>query len=556
MLKEIQIENFAVIESEQVEFHRGLNVITGQTGAGKSILIQAIELILGAKAKPHAVREGHDFLEINALFDLAKLSSSEREGLPDIVTGDELAISRSVKKSGGGRIYINGKLSSLAVLESVTAPLVDLCGQSQYVKLTDPDYHLNLIDDYAANHTLLDEYRRRYTVWQSRLYEFERAKRECDKAGNRIIEIERALNELNEIDLKIDLRADLEGEITSLTVAEKLISSTHLADEILNSDNGIFFLLKKIGSLLKPAFDLAEKGSGSYNLLRESYFSANNELSDFSLALSQLASEVELNEERLEQCREVLTKLARLERRYRSTDKELIELKSQLETELSFLQSTLDLASLERSVLEVQTEVSKLAHELKIKREEAGKKLSEVVAEELLELNMPAVRLDLSIESRELNQSGGDKLELLFSGNKGHALKPLRQIASGGELSRIMLVLKNVLSSRSGINVLVFDEVDVGVSGSVARSVGVKLAKLAESSQVICITHLPQVASLADNHLYVEKHGGDTVSNSVVSSSVTILEGEAKIEEIARMLAGFEVTAAARESAKELLNLV
>lgn len=546
MLVELQISNFAIIDHQTVTFDKGLNVISGETGAGKSIILNALELILGARPKQHSVREGSEALEVQALFDLTSLDTKSRDELPDIARGDELAIVRSIAQSGKGRVYINGKLATVTLLEELSSKLINICGQSHHVRLLDPRFHLELVDEHAGNDELLARYRDAFVRWRESedlLQNFERKVREGEA---RRAMLEELVGELTEAGLKAGLREELESRVKKLSNAERLMQGVSRVVESFTDESGIFSSMTSVMSELADLsrFDDSLKKTG------ELFHSAFTELKEFHGDLQSYLHSMELDEEELEALREKLAEVARLERKYRTNTEGLLELLESSKNELSQLGDVINIEQVRKRVDAEYQQVLELGTALSTSRREAGEQLGTQVKRELRELNMKDVSLSLALTGCSPTSMGLDKGELLLSSNKGQALKPLRQIASGGELSRITLVLKKILRDRSGVNVLVFDEVDTGVSGQVARAVGLKLKELAKDSQVICITHLPQVASLADQHLKVEKR----VENERTRSLITTLSDEQRVEEVARMLAGYKITEAARESARELLG--
>jgi DNA repair protein RecN (Recombination protein N) len=542
MLQELQVVNFALIQEQKVLFHPGLNVITGQTGAGKSILLQSLELLMGGKPRIHSIREEEDSLEINALFSLESLNNDDKKDLPEFFNKNEILVTRSVSRKGGSRVYINGKLSTLNILEEIVKKLVDVCGQSHYVRLTNPRYHLSLVDAFAKNEEILARYKNIYLQW----CEYEQLLKELNIAKqnreSRLEELILVNEELNSVELGENRREILSKEIEKLTNIESLMASSQRINVLLDGENGIYQQLRALRIELSSL-------SGTYNVVLDTISSTLEEL---EINFQREASIVDLAPEKLEKKREELATVARLQRKFKTDDIGLLKLAESVKQELEKLKVEPDIATVEQQRKKLSANLQEIAKQLTLSRIQAGQKLSLRVATELTELDMKDVKLSLQLDTKEFGINGKDKAELLFSSNRGAKLLPLSQIASGGELSRITLVLKDILQSKSGVNVLVFDEVDTGVSGSVARAVGERLKSLASCSQVLCITHLPQVASLADHHLLVEKRVLGVSDKTV--SEVRALSSNERIDEIARMLAGFEVTNAARESARELLN--
>lgn len=545
MLVELKIANFAIIEEQSVLFGPGLNVLSGETGAGKSIILSALELILGGRPRPHAVRHGADALEVEALFDLTRVNERTVAELPDCAQGEELSIVRTVGANGRGRVYINGRIGTVALLEEVVSRLVNICGQSQHVRLLDPAYHLTLLDSFADNEALLLDYTKRYAEYRTiadRLHS-----READQRRLRLRreELSQTVKELTAIELVEGMRQSLEERVSRLGNAERLLAGVQTAEQVLTDDQGV------LASLRSATHQLSELGrlDGALGSIGEQLTTAQLMIREAVRDLDAYAASLDVDEQQLERLRDQLAEVARLERKYRTNDAGLVTLLREVSDELTKLEDEEDTEALQEKLHYAFIAADQIATALSQRRTAAGKELSATIERELAEVNMKGARLVVDYATLpELASTGRERAEFLLSSNKGEALRPLRQIASGGELSRILLVCKKVLRDRSGVNVLVFDEVDTGISGGVARAVGLKLKALARDSQVICITHLPQVASLADTHLLVTK-----IQDERARSVVRVLSEEERVTEIARMLAGAEITRAARESARELL---
>ena len=547
MLTELQIRNFAIIEEQSVEFGSGLNVITGETGSGKSIILGALEFILGARTKAHAVRAGAESLEVEAHFDLRELSDDIRAVLPEIAQCDELAILRSLNTNGRSRVTINGRLGTVALLEEIASRLINICGQNQHIKLLEGDYQLDLLDSFAANKEVRDRYGKLFVQASEAARLLKQARSDSERSIMRRAELEFVVEELGKIEPRAGMRAQLEAEVRKQSNGEKICAALAQISSQLADDSGPISRLKSIARQMHEVakLDLALEAQ------QNSIDRALEELLECEGDLVRHARQVNLDDQGLEALRQRLAEIARVERKYRIDDAGLEALLAAAQLELSQLSDPLHLEKLNSQALSTREAAIACATELSISRGTAARALAREVQNELAELAMAGVRLKVEITPQEMSAHGCDRVEFTIATNKGEPFKPLKLIASGGELARIMLVLKKVLRERSGVNVVVFDEVDTGVSGAVARAVGMKLRALAEQSQVICVTHLPQVASLASVHLLVGKEVGKrTVSR------VRILSQKERVDEIARMLSGSEVTAAARASARELLEVV
>lgn len=545
MLSELRISNFAIIEEQRVQFGPGLNVISGQTGSGKSVLLNALELILGARPRAQLIRHGADHLEIEGAFNLSDLSPALVESLPDIARGDELVLSRSINQSGKGKVYINGRLGTVALLQEISRKLINICGQGQHINLLDPKFHLDLIDEYAGNAELRSEYAEVYSRYRVALKDFEQFESRRDAIEARSTVLRETFEELNAAKLYAGIREDLDAQTKKLEGAERLIEGVQAVLPSFSSEEGVLSLLSRLITSLN---ELSRFDSQIKEFVNQAN-SARVLLQELEIDLARYSNDLSLDDEKLALLRDKLAEVARLERKYRANDTGLLEIQQSAGAELDRIADLGNISDIKERLDENRAALERIAAMLSESRLKAGSTLAHVVEKDLGTLSMPEAKLKIEIEEGEFAPDGKDRVEFFISTNKGELFKPLAQIASGGELSRIMLVLKKNLRDRSGVNVLVFDEVDSGVSGSVARAVGQKLKELSKFSQVICITHLAQIASLAERHILVDK-----IVKDRTFSIIKVIEGEEKVDEIARMLAGYEITRASRESAKELLT--
>lgn len=544
MLSELTISNLAIVDRQSISFDRGFNVISGETGAGKSIILNALEFILGGKLSPTAIRTGSSQLEVQALFDLTGISESIRSELPDIVDGDELAVSRTLPREGRGKILINGRLATVSLLEEVVRKLVNICSQHHHTRLLDSKFHMDLLDGFGGMEIEVESMKDAYREWQRAQTSLSAARQASGKEAERREELEEIVRDLSEVGIKEGLRNELEGEIRKLSSYERLLQLGQQAVAAISGDEGAISAVKTLGPIIHEMSRL----DPAFVTISEGFEAVKSALAELESDVDRYVSLLDLSDERLEQLRSKLSLLARLERKYRLTDRELaVKLEDSRRELLAFALSE-DLSTLEREVAERLAKAEHLARELRKKRLKFAKELAAVVNRDLLEVNMTDARLTVDVEQDQLSVSGIDRVQFLMSTNKGEPAKSLADIASGGELSRVTLVLKKALRERSGVNVLIFDEVDTGVSGGVARSVGKMLKDLSRDSQVICITHLPQVASLSDRHFLVRKEVGDRTITVVKE-----LSAPEKVDEIARMLAGYRVTDTSRASARELI---
>lgn len=568
MLRELHIRNYAIIEEQVVSFGEGLNVITGETGAGKSIVLDALQLLFGGRASADSIRDGADELEISATFTVP---AARVELLPDIARSEELSVARTFARSGRGKVYINGKLATVSLLEEVMRLLVDLCGQSAQVRLLEPKFHLELIDLYrhqgdgarrekgcksldsqsvesisgSIQDELLTVYRQVFERWREAQAQLQAARNESSFQESRQLELEDAVAEIEAVSPAKGLRQELEQQVQRLGAVEKISSLITSVAERLESEDGVIDQLKQAAGELNTLLKFDSEASPLIKVLSD----AQNSVAEFSFGLERYARGIVGDDEKLEALRERLSLLARLERKYRESDEGLEALLERFKAELSAISRRKDLKGLESEERALHGELINLGAKLSKARREAGDHFAKAICKELQEVGMGGATLSLKLEQIEPSATGMDRVEILFSANKGEPMRQLKTVASGGELSRLLLVMKKALRDRSGVNVLVFDEVDTGISGAVARAVGLKLRGLAEYSQVICVTHLPQVASLASHHFVARKF-----AKGRTTSLIAEVVREEQVEEIARMLSGAKVTESSRQSARELME--
>ena len=547
MLTELTISNFAIIERQSIAFHQGFNVISGETGAGKSIILNALEFILGGKGSPALIRTGAESLEVQALFDLTVLPDDVRRELPEIVgEGDELVVSRLLPREGRGKVLINGRLGTVALLEEIVRKLVNICSQHHQTRLLDARYHLDLLDGFCDRPELLARMRDAHRVWAEKRAELLRIKEAFEQGAARRVDLEHTGAELGGLpNLKPGRRKELEAEIKRIGNFERLLELGQKLSDLLSGEEGMSVRLKEVSGTMAEM----QRLDPTISRIQGEFEAAKRSLLDSEIAVARYVDSLDVDASTLEALREELSELARLERKYRLDDTGLCDLKGKVARELNTLSGGDGFLNLEREVAKLLEAATDVGKELRKVRKKGADELCKSVSVDLRELNMRDASLQVRFGESEPSPMGIDKLEFLISTNKGEPHGSLVQIASGGELSRVMLVLKKILRERSGVNVLIFDEVDAGVSGGVARSVGRMLKEISKCSQVVCITHLPQVASLSDRHFLVNKEVGERAVTVVRE-----LTSEEKVDEIARMLAGYKITDASRASAIELIT--
>ena len=568
MLRELHIRDFAIIDEVTVSFEPGLNVITGETGAGKSILIDAMSAILGARAQPEWLRAGAEKALVEGIFELegdvlARVNSFlRREGLDE--EGNVLILSRELRASGRSIARINGRAVTAGLLAELGAMLVDIHGQGDHLFLLKPRAQLALLDRYAHLEELraavAEEVARLRAVRRElshlRTHERELAQR-ADLLAYQVQEIRNAHLEEGEDEL-------LEAERRRLAHAEQLIEGVEATILALEGEVGsVPGAIDILGEVSARLAHLSHLDSDLEGLSAQAENIAE-QINDLLRELTHYRDQVEFNPQRLEEVEERLALIRNLKRKYGNTIAEIIAYAEQAEAELATIEGADErIEALAAEEAHLLNRLGELVATLSQKRREAADRLAAAVREELQELRMPHTQFEVALHWEEdpdgvpvqgrrlaFDSSGVDRVEFLVSANPGEPLRPLARVASGGETARLMLALKVVLSHADPVPVLIFDEIDVGIGGRLGGVVGRKLRQLAQGHQVLCVTHLPQLAAYGDRHLHVSKHlhKGRTVVR------VRALEGDARVQELAAMLGA--PTETGLESARELLRAV
>ncbi|MBP9112222.1 MAG: DNA repair protein RecN [Polyangiaceae bacterium] len=561
MLLRISIQNFVLIESLDLELEHGFSVLTGETGAGKSILVDALSLVLGARAQPEVVRSGAKFAEVEALFDLkayATLAGELRERGFLAEEDTELVLRRTVGE-GKSRAFINGRLATVTELSGIARSLCDIASQHESVALTDPAVHLAFLDAFGKLDAKREELGRYVDDLHNVRKELETlsALEKIAREKEDLLLFER--RELDELDPVEGEEVDLRNERGRLRHAEKLMEVAQRASlRLYEGENSLCDELGRISSDLEGL----EAIDGSLGRLALAVENARAELTDTGRALSRYAETIEANPGRLDEVEDRLSRIEKSLRRHGPTTKELVAFRAQIEADLAKLANS----GQEREALlgksaELVRLVGSLAKSLSRKRRDSAERLADAIGKELAQLGMgrarvvvdvssqPTTGLSLDLEGLRLSRSGIDRVEFLIAPNPGEDPKPLRKIASGGELSRALLAIKKVLAENAPAGLYVFDEVDSGVGGAIAEVIGHSIGDVAKHRQVLCITHLPQIAALAEHHYLVEKH--ETAGRT--QTSVRKLSKSERIDELARMLGGVRVGEASKRAAKEML---
>ncbi len=550
MLRYIAIENFALINRLELEFEAGLNLISGETGSGKSILVDAVSLLVGARASQEMIRQGFETARVEGLFLCAhdpRVGQRLAElGIPD--AGGELSVRREVSLTGANRIYINDRLVTLGTLASLGGLLVEIHGQHSQQQLLSPSSHLEFLDLYAEAEPL----RRAVAVAFARMQE---ARRELEAIRNteqerlqRLDLLRFQLQDIDRLGLTPGLDRELEAERSLLATAERrLQAAAELFQALYEAEEAVLPRLDRLLRRTEELTRLDARCEDWISRLQEGRFA----LEEVALQARDYLARVEFDPRRLEQIEERLDEIAKARRKYGATVDDILHCREQIALELERLDSRgQEAGRLESELVELESAYRQAAGDLSARRREAASRLAAAVERELAELAMQQTVFRVELTPAVVPaETGLETAEFLISANPGEEPRPLARIASGGELSRIMLALKTVVKGGTGPRTLVFDEVDSGIGGRAANSLGQKLGAVARRRQVFCVTHLPQLAAFAHQHFRVDKQVRDGRTEVVVQR----LDEAGRIEELARMLAGDRVSDTTLQQARELL---
>ncbi len=548
MLRDLRIQSFALIDALEVAFEPGLNVITGETGAGKTILMSALELAAGGKAATDVIRTGEDEATIEAVFGLEDAARAML-GEAGIEAADEaLLVKRTISRSGRNRLHLNGSLGTVAVLEAVGERLLRIYGQNEHTTLRQAETHLGLLDAFAEHPKLVARASETYAAFHALEERLRHLAQGKDEARARAEWLRFQAQEIQEASLQANEDESLAQERKILGSAEKLAEGAHFGEELLYAgENAATAALKKVAQRLRE-LAATDPRLGEIGKLADDGAALAEEA---GWRLREYAEGVNVDPDRLADIEERLVKIDRLKKKHGGTIEAILAAGAAAERELA----DLDMGSegfekLEAERVAAEKSALAAANDLSRSRRAAAKKLEARLDAELAELGMKDARIEVRFEEKPLGPDGVDAVELYFSANAGEDVRALRRVASGGELSRIMLALKSVALADSDAPTVIFDEVDSGIGGAIAEVVGKKLAAIARERQVLCITHLPQIAAFADHHFAVEK----TTTKGRTRSITRQLSEKERAEELARMLGGVEISAEARRHADQLLT--
>ena len=552
MLQTLSIKQFAIIDELEIHFSDGLTVLSGETGSGKSIIIDAIGQLIGMRASSDYVRHGEKKAVIEGIFDIdeSKDAISILENLSIDVDEDFLLVKREIFSSGKSICRINNQTVTLQDLRKVMQELLDIHGQHETQSLLKQKYHLKLLDDYAEDQysNLLHQYQDVFSKYKDKRKELEELESADQELLQRLDLMKFQFEELTEASLKEDEVEQLETDIKRIQNSEKLSLALNSAHQVLTDENAIPDRLYELSNHLQSINDIVPK---KYEKLKEDVDQFYYILEDAKHEIYDEMANTEFDEQILNDLESRMNLLNNLKRKYGKDISELIAYQGKLEEEINkienYEQST---SQLREEISQLYKEVFEVGKELSKERRRVARELRDHIVSEIQNLQMKDANLEISFKPLdEPNQEGIEFVEFLISPNKGEPLKSLNKIASGGELSRIMLALKSIFVKSRGQTAILFDEVDSGVSGQAAQKMAEKMRDIAEYIQVICISHLPQVASMSDHHLLISKASNDDRTTTQVKE---LLEDD-RIDEVARMISGASVTELTRENAKEMI---
>ncbi|WP_077618737.1 DNA repair protein RecN [Bacillus sinesaloumensis] len=556
MLAELTIKNFAIIEALSVSLEKGLTVLTGETGAGKSIIIDAVHLLVGGRGSAEFVRYGEERAEIEGLFLIDSEShpcyaKAEEFGIE--ISDGMIVLRRDISKSGKSVCRINGKLVTISILREFGRTLIDIHGQHEHQDLMNQEQHIHMLDQYGGNSIkqALQEYQQIYKTYlqvKQRLKSFNENEQEM---VHRLDLIQFQLNEIGKAELKPNEDVELTEERRKISNYEKIFKSLQNSYNALVGDQKGLDWIGLAMNHAEDVMDLDKELEKIHETISNSFYL----LEEISYKIRTQLDELEYDPARLDFIESRLNEITQLKRKYGQSVEEILEYAAKIEDELDTIQNREQHIDKLRDELDSVLEDVKLeAENISALRKKLAKELIKRITQELKDLYMEKAKFDINFfqdSTIKLTPNGKDDIEFYISTNPGEPLKPLAKIASGGELSRIMLAIKSIFSKHQGVTSIIFDEVDTGVSGRVAQSIAEKIYGVSVGSQVLCISHLPQVAAMADSHLFIAK---ETVQGRT-TTSVTKLDEAEKIKEISRMISGVEITELTKEHAKELLKM-
>ncbi len=554
MLKTLSVTNFALIENVNVEFDEGLNILTGETGAGKSILIDALGVVLGSRASAQYIRNGCEDLKVEAVF-LIDSDDKVNKILTELEIDNQdetLVITRKITRNGKNSIVVNGSHLTLNTLKKIGNALIDIHGQNENLALLKEDSPYRLIDDLSDEIRIaLTDYQKLYKLWIAQKKALVEKQKSDVENEQRLDMLRWQENEISEANLQIGEDEELENEIRRLSNAEKIAQNVEEACILLDNDDN-FNTFTALAKISKNLDDVARYDN--------SLDSARKMLEEATIILHEVYGEIrnygdqfEYNPGKIDELQDRLSVINRLKKKYGATIEEIFSRYEKIKSELSSIENfDSDVEAIQQRIIKVEAQAEKRADTLTKARKKSAKNLSAAIEKELRQLGMKKAQFIINVDATDtLTLNGSDEVDILFSANAGEEVQSLSKVASGGELSRVALAIKAINAGRDdSAATMVFDEIDTGLGGVTANAVAECIAKVAKYKQVLCITHLPQIASMADIHISIDKQ----VNNERTVTEVSRLSEFDRLKEIARMASGVDATPASMENAREMIN--
>ena len=546
MLRSLHLRDFVIVDQNQIDFDAGFTVFSGETGAGKSILIDALSLVLGGRGDSSVIRQGAERTEIIATFS-SNLAISAWLSEHDLEQEDDLILRRLIDQQGRSRAYINGIPCTISQLRDLGSQLIDIHGQHAHQSLLNPQSQYSILDTQGQQTHLSHQVQKSWQAWQQAQQAYDEAQHSAQTHHQELELLEWQIQQLQDLNLKAGDWELLSQEHLRLAHAQSLLDSAGHALHVLESDAGALSQLNTALHQLQSVLSHDPSLQNIYQIVESAQIACSESVSD----LNSYLSDVELDPERLEHIDQQMAAAFNLARKHKCEPEALPALLEQLQQKQQQLQLSIDLDALLARVESAQANYHQLATDLSLARQSTSQSLSQQVSAAMQQLSMQGGQFVVQLSPCEPSAHGNEKVEFLVAGHKGVKPAALAKVASGGELSRISLALSVIASQAARVPTLIFDEVDSGIGGAVAEVVGRLLYELGQRHQVLCVTHLPQVAAFGDHHFLVSKYAQD----SQTVSKIQHLEESERIEEISRMLGGIEITSTTREHAKEMLGL-
>ena len=548
MLLALSLQNFVIVEKLNLNFQNGFTVLTGETGAGKSITLDAIALLLGDKADYSQIRTGANEAQLSALFDISEhpaLQAELREqGLLD-EDSSELAIRRTIDIKGKSRSYINNQAATLAQLKHIGSQLIDIHGQNAHQSLNQEAAQRQLLDAFSGSLKLVEQTQAAYQAWQSAQQALNEAQTQAEHIAIERERLEWQYNELDQLAPEAGEWESLNQSHDSLANAAELLQAASEVQDYIDNDNGIARQISRSQRTLGKLAHIEPRFAESLEMLD----SIEAELSEISHNLGDVLSDIEINPNELHAKEERIGELISIARKYRIEPEELPNKLAEIQAALQQLEAAADIAALQKNVAQTQADYMQVAQQLSSARHQAASQLAAETTAHMQTLAMQGAKFHIELQPSSPTAHGLEHIQYQVAANKGTPLRPLNKVASGGELARISLSIQVVTSQYTQVPTLIFDEVDTGIGGGVAETVGRALRTLGKQHQVLAITHLPQVAACGEHHWQVAKHsdGEQTISQ------ISVLDNTTRVNEIARMLGGEKITDTTRQHAAEML---